>query len=331
MSAVNRERRGNQVFDREACLAVFSDGFISEHFPELPNRLSTSQEVYRGQFKFIKGKCDKYMDVIKQLDFLVDDFLDIPQDWETYYNTVPLHKHRLQFRTLQPIWNIYYDLKKLKVKFEGYEEISQVLSEYWSLKEEDLPKAIKQVEQLKQVVEQKKQDLALFKKHQSKGGKGKGKRLDKNVRKEIKSLETQVKMAQAEVTSAEKPLSSIYNRIVELKKEAGDRELPLQSGWEEAVSQSYDHFCQLSSSLPREIRNVQYLLDSSNPVQKLALASVTQKDLDKEKDKCPVCWRDYSVGESVRVCGQCNQYFCEPCMEQWLETHTTCPLCKQNP
>ena len=318
------------ALNREMCMVVFNDEFINENFPALPDRLSTSQQVYLGQFKFIQRKCEAYLNVVHKLNYLVEDLLNIPSQ-ETDDNRVPRHIALLHYNTILPIWMLYQEIVEMKQKFEGYEQISPVLTEYWSVSKKDLPEATKQVEQLNLVLEQRKKDLALFQKqHKSKGGKGKAKRLDKSTRKEMRTLESQVKMAQGEVTSAEKALSAIFNRIVELKKTAGDRELPIESQWENMVPDSYDTFRQLSTRLLQEIRNIQELFASFGPPV-LASVSITQEDLDAEKDKCVICWREYSVGDNVKACGHCKQYFDERCIEQWLKRDEFCPLCRQSP
>lgn len=43
--------------------------------------------------------------------------------------------------------------------------------------------------------------------------------------------------------------------------------------------------------------------------------------------ECSVCWE--ALGDASVVCLPCEHVFhLEPCMKQWLETHTTCPLCR---
>ena len=321
-------------YDKKQCMAVFSDGFINENFLALPDRLSTSQEVYRGQFQFIQQKCDDYMEVIKQLDYLIDDFFCIPCPIESYIHgiVVPQYISDEAEKAYTPIWQLHcYIRSNLKKKFVGYEETSQVLAEYWSVNA-DLPEAIKQVEQLKLALEQRKKDLASFKKqHQSKGAKGKAKKMDKNSRKEMKTLESEVKMAQAEVTSAQQSLSSLYNRIAELKKEAGDRELPIKSEWEKMLSDSYANFRDLAANLLKEIRKIQYVFANYNPAKTVASVCITQNDIDGEKDKCHICWQEYSVGDNVKVCHHCKQYLHEGCIGKWLKTKAECPLCRQSP
>ena len=290
-------------------MVVFTDGFINETFPVLPDRLSTSQEVYLEQFKFIQRKCEAYLIVIHKLHYLIS----------------------IMARDCRICFELYDLIVEIKEKFEGYEQISPLQSEYCSVTA-GRDEAIKQLNTLKLTLEQRKNDLALLKKqHQSKGAKDKAKRSDKNSRKEIQTLESQVKNARAEVSSAEKSLSCLQKRIAELKQEARERELQDQAKWETIVAESYDNFRQYGSQLLETIRKIEKLTRRPDRADRLASVCITQKDIDAEKDKCPICWREYAVGENVKACGYCKQYFDESCLGSWLEEHQTCPLCRQSP
>ncbi|KAF0896916.1 hypothetical protein E2562_030766 [Oryza meyeriana var. granulata] len=43
---------------------------------------------------------------------------------------------------------------------------------------------------------------------------------------------------------------------------------------------------------------------------------------------CPVCLSDFSDGEAVRVLPECMHYFHVDCIETWLRSNTSCPLCR---
>lgn len=40
---------------------------------------------------------------------------------------------------------------------------------------------------------------------------------------------------------------------------------------------------------------------------------------------CVICQEDYIIVGSITVCGH---YFCRNCLEEWWQTHNTCPMCK---
>ena len=65
------------------------------------------------------------------------------------------------------------------------------------------------------------------------------------------------------------------------------------------------------------------------------IASVTteiqKSDLGEHAEtRCPICLDAPNSPEGVyRKINRCSHTFCSPCIEQWLSTHKTCPICKQ--
>lgn len=47
-------------------------------------------------------------------------------------------------------------------------------------------------------------------------------------------------------------------------------------------------------------------------------------------DTCAVCRESFISGQPVRRIGRCGHVFHTTCMDRWLETHSTCPMCMQN-
>ncbi|XP_057422418.1 RING-H2 finger protein ATL52-like [Lotus japonicus] len=43
---------------------------------------------------------------------------------------------------------------------------------------------------------------------------------------------------------------------------------------------------------------------------------------------CSVCLSEFEDGESVRLLPKCNHAFHLPCIDTWLKSHSTCPLCR---
>ena len=43
-------------------------------------------------------------------------------------------------------------------------------------------------------------------------------------------------------------------------------------------------------------------------------------------ETCPICLEDNT--SSVRKINDCGHRFCAPCIEKWLSSHKTCPICK---
>ena len=59
--------------------------------------------------------------------------------------------------------------------------------------------------------------------------------------------------------------------------------------------------------------------------------SVTSSIVTDKKDSCPICLETMpQTGcEYVREINICKHRFCSCCIETWLSTHKTCPICKQ--
>lgn len=43
---------------------------------------------------------------------------------------------------------------------------------------------------------------------------------------------------------------------------------------------------------------------------------------------CPVCLCDFKDGEQVRLLPECAHYYHVSCIDMWLRTHTSCPMCR---
>merc|ERR1711998_791667 len=48
--------------------------------------------------------------------------------------------------------------------------------------------------------------------------------------------------------------------------------------------------------------------------------------LPNDADSCVICLNDFKPGEEIRTLS-CEHVFHKSCIDSWLETHTTCPLC----
>ncbi|KAL0035152.1 hypothetical protein WJX79_003689 [Trebouxia sp. C0005] len=62
------------------------------------------------------------------------------------------------------------------------------------------------------------------------------------------------------------------------------------------------------------------------------LAAATAEDPIKvyEGPSCAVCLGDYEIGEMIRQLPDCHHHFHLDCIDQWLATHTTCPMCRRS-
>ncbi|KAJ4889640.1 E3 ubiquitin-protein ligase ATL15 [Raphanus sativus] len=46
--------------------------------------------------------------------------------------------------------------------------------------------------------------------------------------------------------------------------------------------------------------------------------------------ECPVCLNGFEVDETLRLIPQCCHVFHTGCIDAWLRSHVTCPLCRAN-
>jgi hypothetical protein len=51
-------------------------------------------------------------------------------------------------------------------------------------------------------------------------------------------------------------------------------------------------------------------------------------DLFGESGFCSICQVNLEEGERVRAISKCQHLFHSPCLEPWLDSHNTCPLCR---
>lgn len=57
-------------------------------------------------------------------------------------------------------------------------------------------------------------------------------------------------------------------------------------------------------------------------------AHLVSTDLKGHMSECPVCLTEYKEAERIRLLPNCKHIFHPTCINTWLESHTTCPLCR---
>lgn len=57
-------------------------------------------------------------------------------------------------------------------------------------------------------------------------------------------------------------------------------------------------------------------------------AHLASTDLKGHMSECPVCLTEYKEAERIRLLPNCKHIFHPTCINTWLESHTTCPLCR---
>lgn len=109
---------------------------------------------------------------------------------------------------------------------------------------------------------------------------------------------------------------------------------------QESMTSTYSAFGRIfmqyvSDSLTHAIQNLgrqieTSLRDKEEKEQKEPLPSFLYKHFSKkeENSSCPICFEDYEE-ESVMTCTDCVHFFHKDCLQKWIDTNSTCPICRQ--
>ncbi|XP_027364716.1 E3 ubiquitin-protein ligase ATL6-like [Abrus precatorius] len=50
----------------------------------------------------------------------------------------------------------------------------------------------------------------------------------------------------------------------------------------------------------------------------------------EETLQCAICLNDFTFHDTLRLLPHCNHVFHPPCIDAWLSSHATCPVCRAN-
>ncbi|MBA0591990.1 hypothetical protein Gorai_008980 [Gossypium raimondii] len=70
--------------------------------------------------------------------------------------------------------------------------------------------------------------------------------------------------------------------------------------------------------------------DLVEKIPKIIITNNNNVDASGEKISCSVCLQDFQLGETVRSLPQCHHMFHLPCIDKWLVSHGSCPLCRRD-
>ncbi|KAE8701264.1 NEP1-interacting protein 1 [Hibiscus syriacus] len=86
-----------------------------------------------------------------------------------------------------------------------------------------------------------------------------------------------------------------------------------------------------------DVQNIFYIGGSKgltgDLVEKVPKIKITNKnngDASGDKVSCSVFLQDFQLGETVRSLPQCHHMFHLPCIDKWLISHGSCPLCRRD-
>lgn len=67
-----------------------------------------------------------------------------------------------------------------------------------------------------------------------------------------------------------------------------------------------------------------------NLIKSIKVCKYKKGDGSVEGTDCPVCLSEFKENESLRLLPKCNHAFHLPCIDTWLKSHSSCPLCRSN-
>ncbi|KAD4584284.1 hypothetical protein R6Q59_036815 [Mikania micrantha] len=56
---------------------------------------------------------------------------------------------------------------------------------------------------------------------------------------------------------------------------------------------------------------------------------VYRSQMKTSSTDCPICLGEFSEGEKMRILPKCNHLFHVKCIDKWLMSHSSCPICRQ--
>ncbi|KAK8955862.1 E3 ubiquitin-protein ligase [Platanthera guangdongensis] len=61
-----------------------------------------------------------------------------------------------------------------------------------------------------------------------------------------------------------------------------------------------------------------------------ALPRTVVDDTIAVDDDCSICIGQFEQGEEILILPSCKHIFHATCVNEWLQSHNTCPLCRKN-
>jgi len=87
----------------------------------------------------------------------------------------------------------------------------------------------------------------------------------------------------------------------------------------------------LSNQIPNELDNSD-TLELTSPLDDRKVLNEIELKRDEEEQSqctCAICLEDIEIGEWYKKLPKCEHTFHAPCIDQWLSTRATCPVCRE--
>ncbi|KAH7908800.1 hypothetical protein BJ138DRAFT_986149, partial [Hygrophoropsis aurantiaca] len=81
-------------------------------------------------------------------------------------------------------------------------------------------------------------------------------------------------------------------------------------------------------SLSEELGEVRSKATSDDAIASLPTAQYKDWATKDSETRCPICLDDYGATDTVAKLPDCPHWLHKACLEQWLHTANTCPVCR---
>ncbi|KAI3748717.1 hypothetical protein L6452_11992 [Arctium lappa] len=78
------------------------------------------------------------------------------------------------------------------------------------------------------------------------------------------------------------------------------------------------------------LENSVVLLIPTHKHQKVSRLKVSGGEGGEDDAICSICLCEFEEGEELRTLPECSHSFHVPCIDMWLYSHSTCPVCRAN-
>ncbi|KAF8184833.1 hypothetical protein BJ912DRAFT_852939, partial [Pholiota molesta] len=95
---------------------------------------------------------------------------------------------------------------------------------------------------------------------------------------------------------------------------------------DEDFDDSYENLLSLSM----QIGDVKPRATPSEVLEKMEKAIYKDWATDGSDTRCPICLDDYAPTDPVQKLSNCSHWLHRECLTQWLQSATTCPVCRES-